>query len=338
MDTPVQHASSSNPSGVALALASTIIVLFCLSLWIGPVPMAIIDVWLAVTGDTSPLATVVREIRLPRALLACLIGASLGMSGAALQALVRNPLAEPGLIGVSSLAALGAVIAFYSGLSGTYAFALPLGGILGALVAVIALFTLTGRGLGTLTLILAGVAINSLGGALTALALNLSPNPFAAYEIFFWLMGSLSNRSGEHVLMVLPLMLCGWACLLAAARGLDTFTLGEEVAATLGVNVTRTRWLVVLGTALAVGAGVAVAGIVGFIGLVVPHLLRPFVGHRPIVLLPISALGGAALTLAADLVARAPIGGAELKLGVVTALIGAPFFLILVLKTRRDIV
>jgi len=322
---------------IVLALAGTILVLLCLSLWIGPVRITLLDVWHALTGDPGPLATVVREIRLPRAILACLIGASLGMSGAALQALVRNPLAEPGLIGVSALAALGAVIAYYSGLSGTYAFALPLGGIIGAFLAVIALFALTGRGRGTLTLILAGVAINSLGGALTALALNLSPNPFAAYEIFFWLMGSLSNRSSEHVYMVLPLMLCGWAFLLAAARGLDTFTLGEEVAATLGVNIARTRWFVIVGSALAVGAGVAVAGIVGFVGLVVPHLLRPFVGHRPIVLLPVSALGGAALTLAADLVSRAPIGGAELKLGVVTALIGAPFFLFLVLKTRQDV-
>lgn len=322
---------------IVLALTAAIVALFFLSLWIGPVVITPAEVWRALGGDPSPLATVVREIRLPRAILACLIGASLGMSGAALQALVRNPLAEPGLIGVSALAALGAVIAYYSGLSGTYAFALPLGGIIGAFVAVIALFALTGRGLGTLTLILAGVAINSLGGALTALALNLSPNPFAAYEIFFWLMGSLSNRSSEHVYMVLPLMLCGWAFLLAAARGLDTFTLGEEVAATLGVNVTRIRWFVVLGSALAVGAGVAVAGIVGFVGLVVPHLLRPFVGHRPMILLPVSALGGAALTLAADLVSRAPIGGSELKLGVVTALIGAPFFLFLVLKTRQDV-
>lgn len=327
-----------NPRGcIVLVLAGTILVLLFLSLWIGPVRITLADLWHALTGEPGPLATVVREIRLPRAILACLIGASLGMSGAALQALVRNPLAEPGLIGVSALAALGAVIAYYSGLSGTYAFALPLGGIIGAFLAVIALFALTGRGRGTLTLILAGVAINSLGGALTALALNLSPNPFAAYEIFFWLMGSLSNRSSEHVYMVLPLMLCGWAFLLAAARGLDTFTLGEEVAATLGVNIARTRWFVIVGSALAVGAGVAVAGIVGFVGLVVPHLLRPFVGHRPIVLLPVSALGGAALTLAADLVSRAPIGGAELKLGVVTALIGAPFFLFLVLKTRQDV-
>lgn len=322
---------------IVLALTGIIVVLFFLSLWIGPVVMTVTDVWHALSGDPGPLATVVREIRLPRAILACLIGASLGMSGAALQALVRNPLAEPGLIGVSALAALGAVIAYYSGLSGTYAFALPLGGIIGAFVAVIALFALTGRGLGTLTLILAGVAINSLGGALTALALNLSPNPFAAYEIFFWLMGSLSNRSSEHVYMVLPLMLCGWAFLLAAARGLDTFTLGEEVAATLGVDVVRIRWFVIVGSALAVGAGVAVAGIVGFVGLVVPHLLRPFVGHRPMILLPVSALGGAELTLAADLVSRAPIGGSELKLGVVTALIGAPFFLFLVLKTRQDV-
>jgi len=319
-------------------LAISIAVLFMLSLAVGPVTIPPEDVVAALfPAEGSAFATVVREIRLPRAILAVIIGASLGMSGAALQALVRNPLAEPGLIGVSAVGALGAVIVFYTGLSVNYPLALPAGGIVGALVAVFALYLLSGRGLSTLSLILAGVAINSLGGALTALALNLSPNPFAAYEIFFWLMGSLSNRSFDHVSMVLPLSLAGWILMLSAARGLDTFALGEEVAESLGANVNRIRWLVVVGSALAVGAGVAVAGIIGFVGLVVPHLLRPVIGHRPALLIPVSACGGAALTLGADIVSRIPLGATELKLGVVTALIGAPFFLFLVLKTRSEL-
>jgi iron complex transport system permease protein len=329
-------------SGRVLSLASALLLittgLFLASLMIGPAPITVSDAWLAlIDADASPIATVVHEIRLPRAILAIIIGASLGMSGAALQALVRNPLAEPGIIGVSALSALGAVIVFYTGLAAVHPLALPAGGIIGGLASVVALFALAGRGLSTLTLILAGVAINSLGGALTALVLNLSPNPFAAYEIFFWLMGSLANRSFEHVWIVLPLSLLGWLLLLGAARSLDTFTLGEEVASSLGVNVKRTRWLVVLGSALAVGAGVSVAGIVGFVGLVVPHLLRPLVGFRPAVLLPLSGLGGAALILAADLCSRIAVGNTELKLGVVTALIGAPFFLYLVLKTRTEL-
>jgi iron complex transport system permease protein len=324
---------------IAVGLLLITAVLFVASMVVGPVPITASDAWSAiVNSNASPIATVVNEIRLPRAILAIIIGASLGISGAALQALVRNPLAEPGIIGVSALSALGAVVVFYSGLASAHPLALPLGGITGALVAVIILLGLAGTGLSTLTLILAGVAINSLGGALTALVLNLSPNPFAAYEIFFWLMGSLANRSFDHVWVVLPFSLVGWLLLLGAARSLDVFVLGEEVASSLGVNITATRWLVVVGSALAVGAGVAVAGIIGFVGLVVPHLLRPVIGHRPVALLPLSGLGGASLTLAADVGCRLVVGNTELMLGVVTALIGAPFFLYLVLKTRSELI
>lgn len=332
------HGEGARITWLTVALLLLVAVLFAASMIAGPVPIAVADAWGAlINPGTTAIATVIHEIRLPRAILAVVIGASLAMSGAALQALVRNPLAEPGIIGVSALSALGAVIVFYSGFAAVHPLALPAGGIAGGLVSVIVLFTLAGRGIGTLALVLAGVAINSLGGALTALALNLSPNPFAAYEIFFWLMGSLANRSFEHVWIVLPLSVVGWILLLGSARALDTFALGEEVAGSLGVNIKRTRWLVVLGSALAVGAGVAVAGIVGFVGLVVPHLLRPMVGYRPAVLLPLSGLGGAALTLAADISSRLLVADTELKLGVVTALIGAPFFLYLVLKTRSTV-
>ena len=274
-----------------------------------------------------------REIRLPRALLGLLIGAALGMSGAALQGFLRNPLAEPGVIGVSGAAALGAVLALYTGLSLAVPLALPALAIAGALAAVLVLQALA-AGASTLTLILAGVALSSLAGALTALALNLSPNPFAAQEIVFWLLGSLTDRSLVHVALAAPFILAGMALLLATARDLETLTLGEEAAASLGVNLARTRWLVVLGTALAVGAATAVAGVIGFVGLVVPHLLRPLVGHRPAALLPVSALGGALLLLVADVAVRLVTPGTELKLGVLTSLVGAPFFLWLVVRSR----
>jgi len=276
------------------------------------------------------------ELRLPRALLGALVGASLGLAGAALQGLMRNPLAEPGIIGVSGTAALGAVMVFYFGLAGSMSLALPLGGIAGALVATFLLYVLAGRGAGTMTLILAGVAINSFAGALTALALNLSPNPYAALEIVFWLLGSLADRSLAHVALVLPPMLVGWALLLASARALDALTLGEDTAHSLGVDLRRLRWQLVGGAGLSVGSAVAVTGAIGFVGFVVPHLLRPLTGYRPGRLLLASALGGAALTLAADIAVRLIPTRPELKLGVVTAIIGAPFLFSLIWRLRGD--
>ena len=282
----------------------------------------------------SPFALIVREIRLPRALLAILVGASLGLAGAALQGLTRNPLAEPGIIGISGCAALAAVLAFYTGLAAHAVWLLPMAGMLGALAAVGALHALAGRRAGVVKLILAGVALNSLAAALTTLVLNLSPNPFAAYEIFTWLMGSLANRSFDHVWLALPCVLAGAALLLRTAAGLDALALGEDVGASLGIDLARLRRQVILGSALTVGSVVAVSGVIGFVGLVVPHVLRPWVGHRPGALLGASALGGAALTLAADLGARLVLPHGELHLGVVTALVGAPFFLHLVLRER----
>ena len=307
------------------------------SLAIGPADISFggaLGALLPATAGDGHIALIVREIRLPRTLLALLIGAGLGASGAALQALARNPLAEPGIIGISSMAALGAVAVFYSGLSTIHPLALPAGGFAGAALCVLVLYFLTRRGISVLTLVLAGVAINSLAGALTALALNLSPNPFAAYEIFFWLLGSLANRSIDHVTLVAPFACAGITLLLVAGRDLNAFALGEDVAATLGVGIRRTQFLVITGTALAVGTGVAVAGVIGFVGLVVPHLLRHIVGNEPSALIPTSAFGGAILTLAADTVCRVAFGATELKLGVLTALLGAPFFLMLVLRRR----
>lgn len=276
------------------------------------------------------------EIRLPRVLLGLMIGAVLGLSGAALQGLLRNPLAEPGLIGTSGGAALGAVVMFYFGLAASFPLALPLGGIAGALIALGLLFGLAGRAPGITTLILAGVAVNAFAGALTALALNLAPNPFAVLEIVFWTMGSLSDRSMDHVALAAGPCAMGAVLMLGCGRGLDALTLGEDAAASLGHPVRRLQVLVLLGAGLAVGAAVSVAGVIGFIGLVVPHLVRPFASHLPGRLLLPSALAGAALLTAADLAVRVIPTGGELKIGVLTALIGAPFFLHLLFRVRRD--
>ncbi|MFC3099063.1 FecCD family ABC transporter permease [Alteraurantiacibacter palmitatis] len=322
------------PRLIGAILAALAALAFLASLTLGPVavhPAALFVPGTELHGDAAML--IMREIRLPRALLALLIGAALGASGAALQGFLRNPLAEPGVIGVSAFAALGAVIALYTGLSSAVPLALPVLATGAALLAAGLLYVLAGRA-STLTLILAGVALSSLAGALTALALNLSPNPFAAQEIVFWLMGSLTDRSLLHVALATPFILAGLVLLLLAARALDVLTLGEEAATSLGVDLARLRWQVVLGTALSAGAATAVAGVIGFVGLVVPHLLRPVLGHRPAVLVPMSALGGGLLLLLADIAVRLVTPGAELKLGVVTALVGAPFFLWLVLRSR----
>lgn len=318
------------------ALAALVIVLFALSLLVGPAALSPGEsIRALLTGEGDAIVLVMREIRLPRALLALLIGASLGLSGAALQGYLRNPLAEPGLLGVSASASFGAVIAIYSGLSLLFPLALPLLALAGAFASVFLVKLLSGRDAGTLAVILAGVAVTSLAGALTALALNLSPNPFAAMEIVFWMLGSLADRSMTHVMLAAPFILVGWAMLLALGRSLDSLTLGADAAASMGVNLGRVQLFAALGTAACVGASTAVAGAIGFVGLVVPHLLRPLVGAKPSRLLAASALGGAALLLAADVAVRVLMPGRELKLGVLTAIIGAPFFLWLVFKYRR---
>ncbi|RDD63026.1 FecCD family ABC transporter permease [Ferruginivarius sediminum] len=319
------------------SLALLVIAAFAGSLLVGPAglaPLAVLDGLFGLRSETVVL--VVQEIRLPRSLLAATIGATLGLAGAALQGYLRNPLAEPGLIGISGAAALGAVLTLYTGLSAAFSLALPIGGMAGAVCAVLLVQALAGRDAGTLSLILAGVAVTSFAAALTSLALNLAPSPFAALEIVFWLLGSLSGRSMEHVALAVPFMAIGWLLLASCARGLDALTLGEDAARSLGFDLRALRRRLILGTALSVGAATAVAGAIGFVGLVIPHLLRPLVGYRPGALLPVSALGGAVLLLLADMAVRVVTPGQELKLGVVTALIGAPFFFWLVVQSRRE--
>ena len=317
-------------------LGLLVAVLFMLSLTVGPAAIAFCDSIKALfSGKADAIALIMREIRLPRAMLGLMIGATLGLSGAALQGYLRNPLAEPGLIGVSASASLGAVLAIYSGLTIAFPLALPLSALMAAMIAVIAVQALAGRRGNTLTIILAGVAVSSLAGAMTSLALNLSPNPFAALEIMFWMLGSLTDRSMTHVWLAAPFMVAGWVLLLMLGRALDALTLGADTAASMGVDMRRVQQLAVLGTAASVGAATAVAGAIGFVGLVVPHLLRPLVGARPSRLLPASALGGAAVVLAADILVRLIAPGRDLKLGVLTAIVGAPFFLWLVYRERR---
>ena len=318
-------------------LAALVFALFLASLVIGPAQIGIGQSLRAlVVGGDGPARLVMREIRLPRALLALMIGASLGIAGAAMQGYLRNPLADPGLVGVSGSAALGAVLAIQTGLAAAFAFALPVAALAGALVGVLMVLLLAGPRGSSLTLILAGIAISALAAALTALVLNLSPNPFAANEIVFWMMGSLANRSMVHVWISLPLIVVGVLMLLTLSRGLDALTLGEDAAEALGIGLRRMRLTLIFGTAAVVGASTAVAGAIGFIGLVVPHLLRPFVGAQPGRLLWASAFGGAAMLLAADIAVRMILPERDLKLGVVTALIGAPLFLHLIYRTRRD--
>ncbi len=318
-------------------LIVAVAVLFAASLAVGPAGIGFGAGLRALVMDTgTPATLVMREIRLPRAILGMLIGAGLGLAGAAMQGLIRNPLAEPGLIGVSGAAALGAVLAIHTGAAAAFALALPFAALAGAALAVLLILMLAGPRGGTLTLILAGVAISALTGAATSLVLNLSPNPYAAAEIVFWMMGSLADRSMTHVWLAAPFILAGGAMLLVCGRGLDALTLGEDAAATMGVSVTRLRLAVVLGTAAVVGAATAVAGAVGFVGLVVPHLLRRAVGGSPSLLLPASALGGAAMVLAADVATRVLAPDRDLKLGVLTALVGAPFFLHLIRRLGRE--
>ena len=321
---------------LALLLAM-VAALFTAALLVLPAKVSVADSLSALfTGDKGPLTLVMREIRLPRAILASMIGASLGLAGAAMQGYLRNPLAEPGLIGVSGSAALGAVLAIHTGLSATFALGLPLAALTGAFLGVVLVMSLAGPRGTSLTLILAGIAISALAAAITSFVLNLSPNPFAANEIVFWMMGSLTDRSMTHVWLALPFMALGFGVLARRGRGRDALTLGEDAALAMGIRGDRLRRQLVIGTACVVGAGTAVAGAIGFVGLVIPHILRPLVGAHPSRLLWASALGGAAMLLAADIAVRVVLPGRDLKLGVLTALVGAPLFLHLILKLRRE--
>jgi iron complex transport system permease protein len=323
-------AATKPPARLLAGLAGLALLAFVLSLAVGPAGFGF-----GPAGEAGSL--IFWEIRLPRALLGGLVGATLGLAGAALQGYLRNPLAEPSLIGISGGAALGAVLTIHLGIAQTLALALPIGGLLGALLAMLAVVALAGIHGGPITLILAGLAVSATATALISLALNLSQNPFASIEMVYWMMGSLADRSLTQAWLSGPLMLLGIGLLLLVGRALDALSLGEDAAVSLGIDARATRLAIVLGTALSVGAATAVTGIIGFVGLLVPHALRPLTGHRPGLLLPASLFGGAILVLVADVALRLIQPWADLRIGVLTALFGAPFFIWLVLKTRREL-
>jgi iron complex transport system permease protein len=278
---------------------------------------------------------IVREIRLPRTILSLSIGGMLGLAGAAMQALLRNPLAEPAVLGAPQAAAFGAVAVLYSGAANVLSFALPAAAMAGALGSILLVVLVAGRSATTLTLILAGLAVSSLAGAATSLAINLSPNPFAVTEIVFWLMGSFEDRTLQHVVLSLPFILVGAALVLACGPGYRALTLGEDTAASLGVSLPRLRMMTVAGVAIGVGAGVAVSGAIGFVGLAAPHVVRRFVNGDPQwVLLP-AAGAGAILLTAADVLVRLIPATSEIRVGVVTAMLGVPLFLWIVARQVR---
>lgn len=319
-----------------LVLALFLLLVMGASLSVGPASLSAGEMLAGLFGSGDELLqAIVWELRLPRMLLGLVVGATLGLTGASLQAMFKNPLAEPGVIGVSSAAALGAVVVLYFGLAGFTDIGLPLAAMAMALVAMGLLVLVVLWDVSVLTLILAGVALNSFAAALTALALNLSPNPFAYNDIMFWLMGSLSNRSMADLWLVLPFILGGWGLMLLAAIPLRATVLSDEAAQSLGVNLKRVKILVIAGVAFSVGASVAVTGVIGFVGLIAPHMVRPIFGHDPVKLMAPSALAGAILLLLADVLIRLLPNGENLRLGVVTALLGAPFFVYYLFATRK---
>lgn len=319
-------------SAIALAVASlAILIASCL---VGPANLSISDS-LSALFDDSAAGTILREIRLPRALAAWLAGAALGASGAVMQGLLRNPLADPGVLGVSAMAALGAVIAIYFNLSTHAEWVTPAASILFALAATAVLQAFGAGRLSPARLILVGVGLSSFAGALIALVMNLAPNPFILSDLVNWLFGAVANRSFDDIALTAPFMGAGFLFALFAAPALTALSLGEETAATLGVDMARTRAVAIAGAALMTGASVALAGAIGFVGIIAPHLARPFVAHDPGRSIAPAAMIGGAILAAADLVIRLLPFDQELKLGVAAALIGAPAFIFVAARTQR---
>jgi iron complex transport system permease protein len=322
-----------------LVLCGLVVLSFVGSVFLGSTVVSPVELWTALRSDSGGvLVHIFWELRVPRALLGLLVGASLGLSGACLQGLLHNPLVEPGIGGVSAGAALGAVVALYTGLSPVAGLGLPVAGMMGALAAVWTVELIGGRTASTQGVLLGGLVLTTACNALVALVLNLSRNPMASLEIMFWLMGSLTDRSMDHVRWVLGPMLVGMALMLSCGRALRAWSLGADAASSLGIHARWLRLRVMLGSALAVGAAVSVSGSIGFVGLFVPHLIRPWVRADPARLLAASALGGALVLCWADVAVRLSarlLQGSEVKLGVMTALLGTVPLAILALKSRK---
>ena len=309
-----------------LTVAAFLLSLMAGKVWIWP------SSWAADNAD----GWIFLELRLPRAVLGACIGAVLGLSGAVMQGYLRNPLADPTVLGVSACAALGGVIAIYTGVSllpfGLFGFAM-----IGAGASILLLLAIS-RGGGPIGFILGGMVLSTLAGALTAFVISIAPNPLAMSEIINWLMGALTDRLVTDLWLAVPFMLLGGMLLLTTGKALDALTLGENGARSLGIDLLKLQWIIVLGVGLAVGASVAVSGVVGFVGLIVPHLIRALYGEQPSRILIPSALGGAILTLTADSLVRLVPGPGEVRLGIAMAVLGAPFFLVLLLRNRKGII
>jgi len=324
--------SLKSPRLVCGLLLALLVVLFGVSLCAGRVWAP----WSAWTSNgADPRWAIVFGLRLPRTTLAILVGGALGLSGAALQGYTRNPLADPGALGVSSAAALGAVLTLYLGAAGEATWILPAAAMVGAGLGVSALLGLAGVTSSIVTFLLAGFVIQTVCGAGIALALNLAPNPWAVNEIVNWTLGSLADRSVDEVRLAAPGVVIGSLLLLRLGRALDALTLGEQGARSLGVDLSLTRLLLALGVSVAVGSSVAVTGVISFVGLITPHLLRPLLGSKPSAVLAPSFLGGAALTLTGDILVRLTPAASEVKLSVAMALLGGPFFLAMLVSMRR---
>ena len=316
------------------ALTLVLVIVFFVSLWVGPIDLELAQIFTNGTAAT-PHSLIFWEIRLPRSLLAVLAGATLGLAGAVMQGYMRNPLASPGLLGNASGAALFSVILLYFGIRSAYM--LPLAGMLGSFTALILVLLMAGSNASITVLILAGVAINTVCASAMALLLNLAPSPWAVRDLYLWMQGSLSNASlSDLFIMIFPLVI-GWYLLLKNSQALDVLTFGEETANSLGVDIQKLRIYIVIGLSLAIGAVIPVTGIIGFIGLVVPHILRPFTAYLPSRLLIPSALLGGILLVVADIFVRVISTGQELRIGILTSIIGGPFFIALIIKHRKEL-
>jgi len=321
---------------VNTGLAAAALIAIILSCFLGPVAIGAGDIVHALIGDgPQTICTIVWELRLPRAVAAFVAGASLGASGAALQGLLRNPLADPGVLGVSSSAALGAVIAIYFNITLIGVWVLPLSAVLSALLATALLYALGASRISTTQLILVGVGLSSFTAALITLVMNLAPNPFALSDLVNWLFGSVSNRSFRDIAMVLVFIIAGFATLVLTQRPLSALTLGEDTALSLGVDLNRTRMMIIAGSSLLTGASVAIAGAVGFVGIIAPHLCRPLVYHDPGRLIVPSALLAGLILVVTDMIVRIVPFPQELRLGVIAGLLGAPVFVWIASRTAR---
>lgn len=325
-----------NTSALIAILCAVTVMLVLLALMNGPAPLSVSDVFYGLFGEpATPASMIVREIRLPRALAGFLAGAALGAAGAGLQGLLRNPLADPGVLGVSSSAALGAVLVIYFNIATMGAWIVPGATIFFALGATALLYLLGAGRVSTARLILIGVGLSSFAGAFTSLAINMSPNPFAISDLVNWLFGTVANRSFNDLFLAVPFFVLGLSLMTLAGPGLRALTLGEDAAASLGANLKHMRILTIVGAAMLVGASVSLAGAIGFVGIVAPHLMRGFVNHDPARLILPSAIMGGIILLTADIFIRLMPFDQELKLGVAAALIGAPGFVWVAATTKR---